>query len=166
VVLFSRRIFVMGVVRTHDREAARELVQDVLMAIIGSLRKGQLQDPDRLAAFVHGTARNLIKNRLRAESRHPRLEPLPEDLAQANFVEQLEDTERARLVLQALEDLGEEDRQILRLTLVEGRGSGEISVALGLNPDVVRTRKMRAVKKVTDLIGRKLSRRQTNLPHS
>ena len=49
---FTQRIFVMGVVRTHDRETARELVQDVLMAVISALRKGQLQDADKLAAFV------------------------------------------------------------------------------------------------------------------
>ena len=39
---FGRRIFVMAVVRTHDRETANELVQDVLMAVIGALRRGQL----------------------------------------------------------------------------------------------------------------------------
>ena len=68
---FSHRIFVMGVARTHDREAARELVQDVLIAVIGALRKGQLQDADKLAAFVHGTARNLINNQLRTASQQP-----------------------------------------------------------------------------------------------
>jgi len=91
---FSRRVFVMGVVRTRDREAARELVQDVLMAVIGALRKGQLQDADKLAAFVHGTARNLINNQLRSQSQRPPLEPLPEDLAQACSADQLEDAER------------------------------------------------------------------------
>jgi RNA polymerase sigma factor (sigma-70 family) len=155
---FSHRIFVMGVVRTHDREAARELVQDVLMAVIGALRKGQLQDADKLPAFVHGTARNLINNQLRAESQEPPLESLPEDLAQENVVEQLEDAERGRLVRQALERLGPEDRRILLMTLVEGCKPGEIAAQLGLSSEVVRTRKLRALKKVTDLIEKKLSR--------
>ena len=47
---FTHRIFVMAVVRTRDRETAQELVQDVLMAVIGALRKDQLQDTDKLAA--------------------------------------------------------------------------------------------------------------------
>jgi RNA polymerase sigma factor (sigma-70 family) len=155
---FSHRIFVMGVVRTHDREAARELVQDVLMAVLGALRKGQLHDEDKLAAFVHGTARNLINNQLRSASQRPPMEPLPEDLAQASSVAQLEDAERVRLVHQALERLGPEDRKILWMTLVEGRKPGEIAAALGLSSEVVRTRKLRAVKKVTDLIKKKMSR--------
>jgi RNA polymerase sigma factor (sigma-70 family) len=149
---FAQRIFVMGVMRTHDREAARELMQDVLVAIIGALRKGQLQDVDKLAAFVHSTARNLINNQLRSESKKPRLEPLSENLSQANLVKQLEDAERVRLVHQALGRLGQEDRTILLMTLVEGRKPGEIASILGLTSEVVRTRKLRAVKKIADLI--------------
>lgn len=158
---FTHRIFVMAVVRTHDREAARELVQDVLMAVIGALRKGQLQDTDKLAAFVHGTARNLINNRLRFESQRPSLEPLSDDLTQASLTEQLEDAERVRLVHQALERLGQEDRKILWMTLVEGRKPGEIAAALGLTSEVVRTRKLRAAKKVADLVRKKKKMSQT-----
>ena len=163
---FAQRIFVMGVVRTRDRETARELVQDVLVAVIGALRKGQLQHADKLAAFVHGTARNLINNQLRSQSRGPQLEPIPADLAQASMAEELEDAERVRLVHQALEGLGQEDRKILLMTLVEGRKPGEIAAALGLTSEVVRTRKLRAVKKVAHLIKKKMSRIGANLPHN
>jgi RNA polymerase sigma-70 factor (ECF subfamily) len=156
----------MSLVRTHDREAARELVQDVLMAVIGALRKGQLQNPDKLAAFVHGTARNLISNRLRAESQKPPLEPLPEELAQVSFTQQHEDTDRLRLVDQALERLSQDDRKILRMTMVEGHKPGEIAAALGLTSEVVRTRKLRAMKKVTEFIRKKMSRTRADSPHS
>jgi RNA polymerase sigma factor (sigma-70 family) len=158
VAEFTQRIFVMSVVRTHDREAARELVQDVLMAVIVALRKGQLQDADKLAAFVHGTARNLINNRLRNESQRPQMEPLPDDLAQGGLARQLDDAERVRLVHEALERLGQEDRRILWMTLVEGHKPGEIAARLGLTSEVVRTRKLRAVKKVAALIRKKMSR--------
>lgn len=152
---FTQRIFVMAVVRTHDREAARELVQDILMAVIVAVRKGQLQDAEKLPAFVHGTARNLINNRLRNQGQQPRMEPLPDDLAQASLAQQHEDEERKALVHNALERLGPEDRRILFMTLVEGRKPGEIAAALGLTSEVVRTRKMRAVKKVADLVRKK-----------
>jgi RNA polymerase sigma factor (sigma-70 family) len=153
---FSHRIFLMGVARMHDREAARELVQDVLVAVIGSLRKGQLQDPDKLLAFVHGTARNVINNQLRSQSQRPRLEPLPEDLPQTGFTEQLEEAERVRLVREALDQLVTKDRRILWMTLVEGRKPGEIAAALGLGCEVVRTRKVRAIRKISDLIRKKV----------
>ena len=69
---------------------------------------------------MHGTARNLINNRLRAGSQQPLLEPLPENLIQASHAEHLEQAERSRMVLEALEHLSHEDRQILWMTLVEG----------------------------------------------
>ena len=161
---FSQRIFVMGLVRTHDRETARDLVQDVLMAVIGALRKGQLQDPDKLAAFVHGTARNLINNQRRSEHQRPQLEPLPEDLAQGNLVDQFEVAERVRLVREALEGFPQQDRRILWMTLIEGRKPGEIAATLGVTSETVRTRKLRALRKITDAIQKKLSRKHGNLP--
>lgn len=161
---FTQRIFVMSLVRTRDRETSREIVQEVLLAVIGALRKDQLQDADKLAAFVHGTARNLINNRLRSDSQRPPLEPLSDNLAQPSLVSQLEDDERVRLVRQAMERLGEDDRKILLMTLVEGRKPGEIAATLGLTSEVVRTRKLRAVKKVTELIRKKLSQSRTK-PH-
>jgi RNA polymerase sigma factor (sigma-70 family) len=163
---FTQRIFVMSFVRTRDREVARDLVQEVLMAVIAALRKGQLQDPDKLPAFVHGTARNLINNQLRSARQVPPLEPLPEDLPEENIIEQLEGAERTRLVHQALKGLGEGDRKILWLTLVEGRKPREIAELLGLTSEVLRTRKLRAARKITELIRKSLSRSQMKLPHS
>src|SRR5207253_7668682 len=133
---------------------------------IGALRRGQLQDPEKLPAFVHGTARNLINNQLRSARQHPLLEPLSPDLPQASMIEQLEGAERVRLVHQSLTGLGEEDRKILSMILVEGRKPAEIADILGLTAEVVRTRKLRAEKKVTEFIRKRLSRSQANLPRS
>ncbi len=154
----THRVFVMATVRMRDREAAREVVQDVLMAVVGALRKGQLRDSSKLLAFVHGTARNLINNWLRRESHGPRLESLPEDVEDVGSAVLSEDAERMRLVRQALERLGLKDRRILWMTLVEGRKPAEIAAALGLTSEVVRARKLRGVKKVRGLIEAKLSR--------
>ena len=152
---FSRQIFVMGLVRTHDSEAARDLVQDVLVAVILALRKGQLQDPEKLAAFVHGTTRNLINNQFRTQ--RVQVEPLSEDIARSGFDEQLEHNDRMQIVQKALETLGQQDRDILRMTLVEDRKPGEIAATLGLSSDVVRTRKLRATKKVADFVKKRMS---------
>jgi RNA polymerase sigma factor (sigma-70 family) len=155
---FARRIFVMSFVRTRDREIARELVQDILMAVIAALRKGQLLDPDKLPAFVHGTARNLVNNRLRSERRPPPLEALSDDLPEPSKIETIEDAERLQFVHQALESLADEDRKILHLTLVEGYKPAEIAGLLGLTAEVVRTRKLRATRKVAEFVQGRLSR--------
>jgi RNA polymerase sigma factor (sigma-70 family) len=58
--------------------------------------------------------------------------------------------ERTKALRSALDEMGRDDRQVLMLTLVEGLKSGEIADRLGLSPDVVRTRKARAIKRLTE----------------
>jgi len=57
-----------------------------------------------------------------------------------------------------LEQLELTDQRILLLTLVEGLKPGDIAQRLNLTSEVVRARKSRAVRKVTETI-RKLSRK-------
>jgi RNA polymerase sigma-70 factor, ECF subfamily len=157
---FSQRIFVMSVVRTRDREVARDLVQDVLLAVITSLRKGLLHDPDKLDAYVHGTARNVIYNHLRDEAQNLETEILPDDLPQVISPHDIAEAERLRLVEDALERLRRQDREILQMTLVEGKKPAEIAAQLGLTSEVVRTRKLRASRKIAQWVTKKLSRTQ------
>ena len=159
VRLFRDRVFVMALARTRDREAAHELAQDVMMAVVQALRNGQVRESQRLAAFVHGTARNLVNNHLRARGQQPKEDHLPPDLAAADPAESLETAEQVRLVRRALERLDATDRKILLMVLVEGWKLGEIAARLGLTPEAVRQRKSRAVRKVTELV-RKLSQNQ------
>ena len=72
VSLFSDRIRVLVLARTRDPETARDLTQEVMLAVVLALRHEQLREPERLAAFVYGIARNVINNYLRTRSRLPR----------------------------------------------------------------------------------------------
>ena len=152
VRLFSRRVACLVIARTRDREIARDLTQDVMLAVVLALRDGHLREPERLAAFVLGTARNLVNNYLRTLRRQPREDPIDPGFDLASMPAEFENTERADLVRQALGALDSTDRKILSLTLVEGLKPGEIALRLGLTPEVVRTRKSRAVRKVTERV--------------
>ena len=154
VGLFSRRVACLVLARLRDREAARDLTQDVLLAVLLALRDGHLREPERLAAFVCGTARNVVNNYLRTRSRQPREDPIDPGYDPAFIPDQLENTERGALVRQALGALDSTDRKILSLTLVEGLKPGEIALRLGLTSEVVRARKSRAIKKVTERVKR------------
>jgi RNA polymerase sigma-70 factor, ECF subfamily len=154
VRLFSDRIAYLVLARTRDREAARDLTQDVMLAVVLALRDGHLREAERLAAFVYGTARNVINNYLRTRSRLPREDPIDAGLHVASIPDPLENTERRALVRRALSGLDSTDRTILLLTLVEGLKPGEIAVQLGLTAEVVRTRKSRALKKTIERVKR------------
>ena len=129
------------------------------LAVVSALRDGHLREAERLAAFVYGTARNLLNNYLRTRFRLPKEDPIDDALGLASPVHAAaESSERAALVQRALGALEATDRTILRLTLVEGLKPAEIAVRLGLTSEVVRARKSRALKKTTERVN-KLSRR-------
>ena len=161
--LFSEKVLIMNLARVRDREAARDLTQETMLAVLRALRNGHIREPERLGGFVHGTALNLIRNHLRARGQEPKQEPLPVELASPDLGESAETAERMRLVQRALQRLHPIDRRILLLTLVEGMKPGEIASRLALKPDCVRQRKSRAVKKVIEQV-KKLSRKRAEKP--
>ena len=153
VSTYRRGVFVIAVAQTRDREAALDLTQEILIAILKALREGQLRDPAKLAAFIQGTARNVINNYLRAKAHHAEIE-LDEEAYSADPVEELESLERRRLVQRELESFSVTDQQILLLSLVDGHSLAEIAQRLSLSHDAVRARKSRAVRKITKKFAR------------
>src|SRR5262245_58697489 len=162
---FGPRIYVMALVRTRDPDAARDLCQSALLEVLVALRKGLLRDQQKLPGFVCGTARNVVNYYLRARRHAPHSEPLGSDtpFAEGSQVNDVEEAERLELLSRAAARLEPQDRQILRMTLVNGWDPAEIAARLGLSSEVVRQRKSRAVKRVIEAV-RNLSRSQAGTP--
>lgn len=156
---YRRSVFLIARVRTRDAEAARDLTQDVFIAVLEAIRKGQLREPGKLAAFIQGTARNLINNFLRSRARHVECDLPDEELRGADLLEELELAERKRLIQHEIELLASVDRQILVWSLLEERSLAEIAVRLNLSHDAVRARKSRLVRKIVQKIA-SLSQKQ------
>lgn len=146
--LYCDCVFAMALARTHNREAARELMDDALMAVITALRLGHLREPDRLGGFVRGTAANVIASYTRAARRNPPLVKFDPDTMGTDPTDDYERQDRRELAMHALEMLDSRDRQILQLSLVEGLKPGEIAARLGLSPVLVRQRKCRALRAI------------------
>jgi RNA polymerase sigma-70 factor (ECF subfamily) len=160
--LFRPRVLAMMLARTRDWDASRDLTQDVMLAVITALRAGALREPEKLAGFIQGTARNLANNHLRSreirKSREDALSPELEDvLAEPPHGADAETAERDRILREVLRKLDATDQTILFMTLMEGRKPADIACRLGLTSDLVRQRKSRAVTKVAGFI-KKLSR--------
>ena len=158
---FHGRVFATLVCRTGDREASRDLTQDVMLAALRALRAGSVEEPERLAQFMHGIARNLAYTHIRTASlRRPREHTLPPEMADRIAAPLREAQEEAeaweRNIGPALDGLQPGDRDILILTM-EGRKPHEIAARMNLPSGVLRQRKRRAIQKVRDSL-RKLSR--------
>jgi RNA polymerase sigma-70 factor (ECF subfamily) len=148
---FYGRIYAMAWFRTRDREAARDLTQEVMLVVLCALREGRLRDADSLAGFVCATARNRINLHFRRGQARLRFDPPEASLiGQLDPEKSLENSERKNLAFRAIERLRPNDRKILRLTLVEGLKPREIAARLGLKPEVVRKRRSRAVQRARE----------------
>ena len=164
--LFSPRIFAVLLARTRDRQASEDLLQDTLLAVLQELRRGSLRDPEKLVPFVHATARNLANNFIRTRNRRPRETEITEDLHGVSPVDLIEIAEREQAVREALELLDSTDRRILTMTLVDDAKPGRIASELGLNSDLVRQRKSRALRRVSDYVREFVTKRKrATTPH-
>jgi RNA polymerase sigma-70 factor (ECF subfamily) len=162
---YSGRVFALGFVRLKDRESARELVDDVLFAVIAALRRGKVLDTKRLGAFVRGTAVNMINNQARARARRPRWDPIDDALSAVDQAASLERDCDVQLVRRCLSGFAPQEQQVLTLSLVEGLKPGEIAARLGTSSEVVRQQKSRALRRLREKLDmRTLVRRPRHRP--
>ncbi len=159
VTIFRRAVFAMLLARTHDLEAARDLSQDVMLAILRALREGKVRNNNSLSAFVRGTALNLANKHIQTVQQKRRRILVPDDPTPADPEEVLEFHERLRLVQREVRRLDSTDRAILDLTFEKGLSPAEIGDRLGLAPEFVRVRKSRAVHRISERVKRLLRRR-------
>ena len=140
---FAPRVRLYGLRHLRDRQAAADLVQQVLMMTLERLRAGKLRDPERLASFVLGTCRMVVMDLRRGTARRGALLE-----AYGNVEEALEDAEprafeRDKLVA-CLEALSERERAVVITSFFEEESRG----ALGLSPGNVRVIRHRALGKL------------------
>jgi RNA polymerase sigma factor (sigma-70 family) len=162
VRIFHPNVMAMTMGRVRDFETARELTQEILMGVVQALRKGLIREPEKLPAFVLGTARNLVNHHLQEKALRPAFVPLDPNVGPLQASDrsaspqefEVEEEERRALAGRALQKLKPLDRRILYLTLAEGLKPQEIALEMGLKPENIRNRKSRALK----VIQRKIAR--------
>jgi|CXWL01.1.fsa_nt_gi RNA polymerase sigma-70 factor (ECF subfamily) len=121
---------------THDGARADDLFQETFRLALEKIRGGQLREPERLAAFLAGLARNLALGDHRKRAAHPVAdleavaepadrEPDPRDLALRR-----EEAQGVRRLLAQLEP--ERDRQVLFRFYLAEEPKERICADLGL----------------------------------
>jgi RNA polymerase sigma factor (sigma-70 family) len=152
VTLYHERIRIVAQARLRNGEDAQDIAQEVMIAVVSGLRRGQLRDGERLGAFVYGIARNHINGYFRSSGRRPEERPIEEGDAILDPAAAMARRDQSTLIREALKVTTSEDRRILLMTLVDGMKPGEIASRLGLSGEVVRARKSRALKKIVEQI--------------
>jgi len=149
---YGRAVFAIAAARLRDPEAAQDLAQEIVLAVLVALRAGKLRDADRLTAFVHATARNRINTHIANLQKERNRPPLPDSPPVVTPEERFEQSQRRALVRRALGRLNPQDRKILLLTLLDGLKPGEIAARIDISPERLRKRKSRALERVRQAV--------------
>jgi RNA polymerase sigma-70 factor (ECF subfamily) len=150
---FAPRIRLFGLKRLRNEAAAADLVQDVLMLVLQKLRSGAVREPERIASFVSGAARQMIIDGKRNTGRRERLidtyaielEPAETDTTV------LPDSGRLQHCLQALP---ERERSVIVMTFYEDCPAETLGAQFGLSPGNVRVIRHRGLKHLRDCLER------------
>lgn len=128
--------------RTASAQDAVELLSDIMLVAWRRIEDVPVGEAGRL--WLYGVARNMLANQRRADRRRSRLvERLAADIDSAvdDMTQSIAD---ALWVRSALARLGDDDREVLTLTLWEGLAPREVALVLGIPAATVRTRLHRA----------------------
>ena len=122
--------------QARDPELARDLYQETFRIVITSLRQGKLEQAGKLAAFVRGTAKNLLRAEWRKRDRRGPHDDVDEILltdpapGQWHRARAAEDRRRVQRVLDELRS--ERDRQVLLRHYWQEEPKEDTCAALGI----------------------------------
>ena len=129
-----------------DSDAADDVAQESMARAMDVFR-----NPERTAnigAYVAGIGRHVIADHFRVKSRTVSIHAVDSDTLRHDGVDALSalcaesDVVRVR---DALAELADDDRELLRLCYFEGLTPSEVAARLGVPPERIRQRKLRAL---------------------
>ena len=145
------RIRLYGLKHLRDKAAAADLMQDVLVMVLQKLREGGVREPERVASFVLGTARQMVVDGRRSGRRRIRiLEAFPIDLMPPDE-EAPEPLDTGRLQ-NCLGALPERERAVLVMTFYDDRPADAVAAHLGLSAGNVRVIRHRGLERLRGCI--------------
>lgn len=132
-----------------DPDAADEIAQESIARAVEVL--GCPNKPANLGAYIAGIARHVIADHFRANARIVPVGPAYFDATTDDATDPLtamcSEGELAR-VLDAVEQLSTDDRELVRLCYFEALTPTEIAARLGMPPERIRQRKLRALQRL------------------
>lgn len=160
---FSRGLFLMLRRLARDPSVAEDVHQETFRVVLEKARAGRIREPEKLSAFLRGTARNLLlaEGRQGARLRTEDGATAPAVAGEAPQLRKLLRQEEARLVRKLLGEMRfERDRQILVDFYLSERTKEEICAELGVAPGGFKKVLFRARERLRELWQREEQRQR------
>jgi RNA polymerase sigma factor (sigma-70 family) len=129
---YADRLYDFCVGMLRDGDAAADCVQDVF--VTAATKLVQLQDPNRLRAWLYAIARHEALARIRARRREVPSDELPETVSsEPDLATVAARNELATLIAEACGGLSDRDRTVYELAYRHGLDGPELADALGVS---------------------------------
>jgi RNA polymerase sigma-70 factor (ECF subfamily) len=143
------RIRLYALKHLRNEAAAADLMQDILIMTLEKLRTGAVREPERLASFVLGTARQMVVDGRRNRARRERiLEAFPLDLETGHLAPDGADSIDGARLRGCLDALPERERTVLVMTFYDDRPADAVGAELGLSAGNVRVIRHRGLERL------------------
>ena len=137
--LYNKKLTIFAFKMLSDTEAARDTAQEIWLKLIDQRKKPPTVE--YAAAYLFQVARNLCFDKIRSRKDHPSVEQLSESEHPTNEVH--EPSAFEEIVLQAFNNLPDEERELLSLNIYSGFAYEEIAAMQKKNPQAIWTRASR-----------------------
>jgi RNA polymerase sigma-70 factor, ECF subfamily len=143
---FAPRVRLYGLRHLRDEEAARDLMQQVMLLTIEKLREGLVRDVDQIGSFILGASRTMAIDLKRRERRREQLrETFLAEPVLAPHGELAVDVDRLETCLGGL---SERERIVVLLTFYAERSARQVGDEMGMTEGNVRVIRHRAIGKL------------------
>lgn len=130
--------------KTGEREAARDMTQDVFLRAWTSMQRQPIRN---MRAFLYRIADNLVIDWYRRRKPESLDALMDEGFEPTEGKNRIEEEAEVALALAKLAKLDERDREIITLRFVEGFSPREIGEILGQHENTISVRLYRALKR-------------------
>ncbi|MGE5089391.1 MAG: RNA polymerase sigma factor [Candidatus Levyibacteriota bacterium] len=146
------RVRLYGLRHLRDRQAAADLVQQVLLMTLERLRAGKVRDPERIASFVLGSCRMTVLEMRRGTRRREALLQTWGDMAEAFEAPELRVLDPDRLA-GCLDALNDRERSVVVLSFFADKQADEVGAELAISGGNVRVIRHRALARLRECMG-------------
>ena len=146
------RVRLYGLRHLRDRQAAADLVQQVLLMTLERLRAGKVREPEKIASFVLGTCRMTVLEIRRGTRRREVLLETWGGAAEAFEAPDPLALDPDRLA-GCLEALSERERSVVVLSFFAEKPADEVGAELAISGGNVRVIRHRAIARLRECMG-------------
>ena len=147
------RIHAYGMRQKLGAAASADLVQQALLVVIEALRAGRIADTSRVAGFVFGACRNLLRDQRKGEARRGRLLAEVEPVLASIAAEMTPPRMELDRLEGCLDKLAAREKTIVVATFWRERSGDDLARELGTTAQNVRVIRHRALKQLRACLG-------------